>query len=92
MISFVSSGNPKRSELMELKVSDKPKTRGLPLRVAYIVFEPLTKKPSENVPTIFLVKSRIASIGLLYLFNNLLNISAITSESVSDIIFLPSNE
>ena len=88
---FVSSGKPKRSELIQLNVSDNPKTSGLPFLVANIEFEFLTKKPKEKVPFIFLIKSLIESIGLLYFFNNLLKISAIISESVSDKILLVSN-
>ena len=87
IISFVLSGKPKTSELTALYPSPLPRTKGLPLLVTYIDFEPLTKKAKENEPIIFLFRFLIASIGLLNSFNNLFYISAIISESVSDLIF-----
>ena len=46
----------------------------------------MTRKANEKVPRISLFNFLIALIGLLYLFSNLSNISAMISESVSDLI------
>ena len=84
--SFVVSGKPRISELMALKLSDIPNTKGLPFFTAYIFFVSFTKNAKAYVPLINLTICLIILIGSIFCFSNLSKIKAIISESVSDLI------